>query len=144
MSRITRTLSRDWDKIVVYVLFIAFGVYSVFYPIVSVEKVATDALEIMLGSNFVFAGSMMTYGLFSDQYKVWRIGVWVAFTGLITITGLIALVGGAKVYSYAFLFGAFAFQTFEGVRREKERKLEITIRRQLEDLLASTTSGGTR
>jgi hypothetical protein len=136
------TVTRDWDRVLTYFLFVAYGLYSIFFPIVSVERVTDHWLEIVLGADFIFAGASMLYGLYSNRYEIWRMGMSVACIGLTTITMLVAAVGGPRVYAYAFLFGAFACQSLYGIRRERRRRIEAEIRRQLEDIVASVRSGG--
>ena len=134
---VVRTVTRDWDRVLTYIFFILYGAYSIFFPIVSVEKVSAHWIEVLLGAEFIFAGASMLYGLFKDHFKVWRMGMTVAFIGLSTITLLVAIVGGWRVLSYAFLFGAFACQSLYGIRRERRRRSEMEIRRQLEAIIAS-------
>jgi hypothetical protein len=57
---------------------------------------------------------------------------------------VIAAVGGFRVLSYAFLFGAFAMQSLYGIRRERKRRIETEIRRQLEQIVASAKPGETQ
>lgn len=103
-------IRKEWDRLATYVLFIAYGLYSVFYPIISVERVVDSWIEMLLAGEFMFAGSIMIYGLVTDRYPYWRIGMVVATIGLLTISLTIASVGGARVLAYAFLFGSFAAQ----------------------------------
>jgi len=138
-----RTVARDWDRVLTYLFFVFYGGYSIFFPIVSVDRVSDHWLEILLGLEFVYAGLSMLYGLFRNHYPIWRMGMTVAFIGLATISLLIAVVGGPSVYAYAFLFGAFACQSMYGIRREKRRRLEEEVRRQLEDIVASARPGRT-
>lgn len=139
-----RTAVRDWDRVLTYLFFILYGAYSIFFPLVSVERVSAHWVEVLLGTEFVFAGASMLYGLFYDHFKVWRMGMTVAFIGLTTITLLVAAVGGWRVLSYAFLFGAFAAQSLYGIRRERRRRTELEIRRQLEAIVESARPGELR
>jgi hypothetical protein len=134
---------RNWDRVISYVLFIAYGAYSIFYPLVSVARASEHWAEILLGVDFIFAGAAMLYGLYYDRYSVWKMGMTVAFIGAMTVTLLIAFVGGAEVLAYAFLFGAFAMQSLYGIRRERNRRIEWRIRRELETLVASARPGET-
>lgn len=141
---VVRTATQDWDRVLTYLFFVLYGAYSIFYPIVSVERVSAHWVEVLLGLEFVFAGFSMLYGLFKDRYKVWRMGMTIAFIGLATISLLIAAVGGWRVLSYAFLFGAFAAQSLYGIRRERRRRTELEIRRQLELIIESARPEETR
>lgn len=127
----------DWDRLTTYLLFIGYGVWSIFFPIVSVERSVQHWLEVALGLEFVFAGISMIYGLYRKRPTVWNMGMWVALIGLSTITTLVAVTGGFRVLAYAFLFGAFATQSLYGIRRERIRRNEEEIRRQLEAILES-------
>ena len=132
---------RQWDRVLTYVFFVFYGAYSIAYPIISVGRVSSHWMEILLGVEFIFAGLAMLYGLYIDHYTVWRMGMSVAFIGLATIALLVALVGGAPVFSYAALFGAFAMQSLYGIRRERKRRTEAEIRQQLEAIVASARPG---
>lgn len=139
-----RIVTRDWDRVLTYIFFVLYGAYSIFFPLVSVDKVSDHWVEVLLGVEFMYAGFSMLYGLFRDRYKIWRMGMTVAFIGLATITLVIAAVGGFRVLSYAFLFGAFAMQSLYGIRRERKRRIETEIRRQLEQIVASAKPGETQ
>jgi len=127
----------DWDRLVTYILFVAYGFYSIVFPIVSVERSVAHWVEILLGIEFIFAGASMIYGLAKEHLLVWTMGMSVAGIGLTTITAVVAITGGFKVLAYAFLFGAFAAQCLYGIRRERNRRNESEIRRQLEAILES-------
>lgn len=133
----------DWDRLASYLLFVAYGIWSLFFPIVSVERSVEHWLEILLGLEFVYAGLSMMYGLWKNHFMVWAMGMSVAFIGLATITMLVAASGGLRVLAYAFLFGAFATQSLYSIRRERSRRSETEIRRRLEDILASVKPEGT-
>lgn len=135
---------RDWDRVLTYAFFICYGFFSIFHPIISVDRVSDHWAEVTLGVLFIYAGSSMLYGLFTDHYAVWRMGMAIAFIGLTTISGLIATVGGFAVLAYAFLFAAFAMQCLYGIRREKRRRESEQLRRQLESIIASVRPEGMR
>lgn len=124
-------------RLLSYVSFVCYGAYSIFFPLISVERVSDHWVEILLGSEFMFAGAAMIYGLCTDHFMVWKMGMSVALLGLATISILIGLVGGYQVLAYAFLFGAFAFQSWYGILRERTRREERDIRRQLEEIVMS-------
>lgn len=134
--------TRDWDRVLTYLFFIGYGAWSVFYPIVSVERASAHWVEVLLGVEFVFAGMCMLLGLHKNNYTVWRMGMTVAFIGLTTISGLIAAVGGFAVFAYAFLFAAFAMQSLYGIRREKKRREQEEIRQHLEAIIESVRPKG--
>jgi hypothetical protein len=129
----------DWDRLVTYVFFMGYGFYSIFFPIISVERSVTHWVEVLLGVEFIFAGGTMIYGLCRGKLTVWTMGMSVAFIGLSTITLVVAITGGFRVFAYALLFGAFAAQSLYGIRRERARRTEKEIRRQLEAILASVS-----
>lgn len=124
-------------RLLTYIFFICYGAYSIFFPLVSVERISDHWVEVLLGAEFVFAGASMIYGLCADHFMVWKMGMSVAFLGLMTITLVIAAVGGFRVFAYAFLFGAFACQSLYSIVRERGRREERDIRRQLEAIVAS-------
>lgn len=128
---------RDWDRVITYVLFMGYGGFSIFYPIISVERTVTQWVEVLLGVEFVFAGMALLYGLYKDKLTVWTMGMTVAFIGLFTISAVVAITGGFRVFAYSMLFGAFAAQSLYSIRRERSRRAEQKIRRQLEAILAS-------
>lgn len=135
-------VTRNWDRVLTYIFFVLYGTYSIFFPLVSVDKVSEHWVEILLGANFVFAGMSMLYGFLRDRYVVWKMGMTVAFIGLSTITLLVGIVGGASALGAAFLFGAFATQCLYGIRRERVRRTEREIRHQLELIIQSARPGG--
>lgn len=126
---------RDWDRIITYMLFVAYGIYSLAFPLISVERASPAWIEGLLGLEFIFAGASMLYGLLKDQWMVWKMGMTVAFIGLSTITLVIGFVGGARVLAYAFLFGAFAMQSLYGIRRERKRRNEQEVIDQLQRII---------
>lgn len=137
-----KTILRDWDRFLTYLFFILYGAYSVFFPLVSVDKVSEHWLEIILGTNFVFAGVSMFVGLLRHNYLVWKMGVTIAFIGLFTIALLVGIVGGPPALGAAFLFGAFATDCLYGVRRERNRREQEEIRRHLEAIIESVRPEG--
>lgn len=138
-----RTTLYNWDRVLTYLFLTLYGAYSIFYPLVSVDKVSEHWVEILLGANFMFAGGSMLYGFLRDRYLVWKMGMTIAFIGLTTITLLVGIVGGPPALGAAFLFGAFATDSLYSIRRERRRRLETEIRRQLEAIVASAKPGET-
>jgi hypothetical protein len=137
-----KTILRDWDRFLTYLFFIFYGAYSVFFPLISVDKVSEHWVEILLGTNFVFAGVSMFIGLLRNSYMVWKMGVTIAFIGLSTISLLVGIVGGPPALGAAFLFGAFATDCLYGVRRERRRREQEAIRRDLEAIIESVKPEG--
>jgi uncharacterized membrane protein len=131
------TCRREWDRLLTYVLFICYGVYSIFYPIISLGRSVENWIEVLLGLEFVFAGVSMVYGLLRQKWTYWTMGMSVASIGLFTISSVVAVVGGGRVLAYAFLFGAFAMQSLYSIRRQRTRRHEEEIRYQLEAIVAS-------
>lgn len=112
---------KQWDKVSIYLLLMAFGAYSTGYPIISFERVAPHWAEIMLGVEFFVAGLFLLLGL--GKRKGFRLaGLWVIAIGLSTISLSIGIVGGTRVLAYSFLFGAFAMQSVHDIRAEKQDK----------------------
>lgn len=111
-------LRNQWDKLGMYLLLMAYGGYSIFYPIVSVERAAPNWAEILLGTEFLVAGVLLVVGM--GTKKGYRMaGLLVVCIGLFTISGLLAIVGGTRVLAYAFLFGAFAMSSVYDIRKER-------------------------
>lgn len=112
-------LRNQWDKLGMYLLLMAYGGYSIFYPIVSVQRAAPNWAEILLGTEFLVAGLLLVIGMGSKKgYRM--AGLFVVAIGLFTISGLLAIVGGTRVLAYAFLFGAFAMSSVYDIRRERK------------------------
>lgn len=120
---ISERVQRDWSRIVVYALIIAFGAYSTVYPIVSVERSSPLWSQVTLGSEFVLAGVFLILGM--GKRRGFRMaGLVVVCLGLFTISIVIGLVGGTRVLSYAFLFAAFAMDSVHDIRLERRHKRE--------------------
>jgi len=116
-----RGFVENWSKVVTYLLIIAFGLYSTIYPIVSLERSAPFWAEVLLGTEFVVAGVFLLIGM--GEKKGYRLtGLIVVALGLFTISLIIAIAGGTRVLSYAFLFGAFAMDSVHDIRVERRRK----------------------
>ncbi len=124
--KIVKRFVENWSKVVTYLLIIAFGLYSTIYPIVSLERSAPFWAEVLLGAEFVVAGVLLLVGM--TEKKGYRLaGLIVVALGLFTISSVIAVAGGTRVLSYAFLFGAFAMDSVHDIRverREKKRRTE--------------------
>lgn len=115
-------LKTDWDRLLIYVLLMAFGAYSTVYPIVSLERSAPYWAEVTLGIEFFLAGCLLIAGM--GRRRSFRMaGLLVVAIGLSTISVVVALSGGTRVLAYAFLFGAFAMQSVYDIRRERLEKL---------------------
>jgi len=126
--------AENWSKVITYLLIIAFGLYSTIYPIVSLERSAPQWAELLLGAEFVVAGVLLLAGM--GKRKGFRIaGLVVVALGLFTISSVIAVAGGARVLSYAFLFGAFAMDSVHDLRVERRRKREREDPEELRRLL---------
>lgn len=131
------TAKFEWDRLAIYALFMAFGVHSVTYPIVSFEKSAPHWAEIALGVEFFIAGVCLIVGVHPRRRGYRMAGLVVVALGLFTISLIIALSGGTRVLAYAFLFGAFAVDSIHDIRREKRKQQEApdALRRELQDIL---------
>jgi hypothetical protein len=147
MHRHLRKHFEEWDRALIYVLLMMFGLYSTIYPIVSFEKAAPHWAEITLGAEFVAAGILLLAGM-AGKRRYRYAGLIVVAIGLFTISGIIAAVGGSKVLSYAFLFGAFGMQSVYDLRRErirasreKDHQNNEEIRRELVELARATRPG---
>jgi hypothetical protein len=113
----------EWSKVVTYLLIISFGLYSTIYPIVSLERSAPTWAELLLGAEFVVAGTLLLAGM--GRKRGYRLaGLVVVALGLFTISFVIAVAGGARVLAYAFLFGAFAMDSVHDLRIERRGKRE--------------------
>jgi hypothetical protein len=124
----------DWSKVATYLLIITFGLYSTIYPIISLERSAPYWAEVLLGVEFVVAGTLLLVGM--GKRKGYRLaGLVVVALGLFTISSVIAVAGGARVLSYAFLFGAFAMDSVHDIRLERRRKGEEENPEELRRLL---------
>lgn len=124
-----------WDRLVVYLLLVLYGGYSIGYPIVSLQRAAPHWAEIMLGAEFVIAGILLALGLSPRRRGYRMLGLVVIALGLLTISLVIALSGGMRVLAYAFLFGAFAMDSIHDIRREKRKQEDPEhLRRQLVEL----------
>jgi CHASE2 domain-containing sensor protein len=110
----------------------AYGGYSIVYPIVSFERAAPNWAEWMLGIEFFIAGILLISGLRKPKHRM--LGLLVVCIGLSTISLSVAIVGGTRVLAYAFLFGAFAMQSVYDIR--EERRLHKSRKEQTEQLTA--------
>lgn len=135
------TLRRDWDRLGIYLLLMAFGAYSTVYPIVSFERASPYWAQILLGMEFFTAGILLMVG-FEGRRKFRFAGLLVVAIGLSTISLVVAIQGGTRVLAYAFLFGAFAMQSVSDIRRE--RRTQQDEKQQVEALaeeLVELTNG---
>lgn len=132
MVRVRRYL-KEWDRVAIYVLLVAFGLYSTVYPIVSLQKAAPHWAEITLGVEFVAAGILLLAGM-NGKRKYRYAGLVVVAIGLFTISGIVAIVGGTRVLSYAFLFGAFGMQSVYDIRQTRSRAEAERNRAEHEDM----------
>lgn len=115
------SLLRQWDRLGIYLLLMSFGAYSIFYPIVSLERSAPYWASLVLGVEFFLAGALLILGMASKPgYRM--AGLFVVAIGLATISLVIASFGGLRVLAYAFLFGAFAMQAVHDIRRERRTR----------------------
>jgi hypothetical protein len=109
---------RQWDRLGIYLLLMAFGAYSTIYPIVSLKASAPYWASITLGSEFFLAGVLLILGMFTRPgFRM--AGLLVVCIGLSTISLVIATYGGTRVLAYAFLFGAFAMQSVHDIRQDR-------------------------
>lgn len=117
------TLRRDWDRLGIYLLLMAFGAHSTIYPVISLERSSPSWAQILLGVEFFVAGILLMIG-FNTRHRFRFAGLLVVAIGLSTISLVIALQGGTRVLAYAFLFGAFAMQSVSDIRRERRTRQE--------------------
>jgi hypothetical protein len=135
------TLRREWPRLGIYLLLMAFGAYSTIYPIVSFERAAPYWAEIMLGVEFFAAGGLLMLGMMGHK-KLRLAGLLVVAVGLTTISLVIAFAGGTRVLAYAFLFGAFAMQSVSDILSERrERQEEKKLAEELADLANGMRQG---
>lgn len=132
---------KDWDRLLIYVLLMAFGAYSTVYPIVSLERSAPYWAEVTLGVEFFIAGVCLIIGM--GQWSGFRMaGLLVVAVGLSTISAVVALSGGTRVLAYAFLFGAFAMQSVHDIRQERSlRQAKKDEEKALTEELMSLANG---
>jgi hypothetical protein len=115
-----RGILREWDRLGIYLLLMAYGGYSIAYPIISFERAAPHWAELMLGVEFSLAGILLVAGLKKPSARL--VGLLVVAIGLTTISLSVLLVGGTRVLAYAFLFGAFAMQSVYDIRKERQKR----------------------
>lgn len=131
------TLRREWDRLGIYLLLMAFGAYSLVYPIISLERSAPSWATLLLGAEFFVAGALLMMGLFNHR-RARMAGLLVVAVGLTTISLVVAFAGGTRVLAYAFLFGAFAMQSVSDILKERRARQE---ERKLAEELADLANG---
>jgi len=132
---------RQWDRLGIYLLLMAFGAYSTVYPIVSLERSSPYWAELTLGIEFFVAGAFLIVGM--GRREGYRMaGLFVVAIGLTTISLVVAVSGGTRVLAYAFLFGAFAMQSIHDIRMERRnRQARKTEERELVHELVDLANG---
>lgn len=113
-------------------MFIGFGAWSLFYPIISLANVAPHWVEVLLSVEFILSGMSLISSLVTSNRQLRTLGLLVAFIGLTTISLVIAFSGGSRVLAYSILYGAFAMQCVMDLRRNKANG---DLRKQVEELL---------
>lgn len=125
---------REWDRILVYILFILFGVHTLLYPILSVRNNVIRPLETLLSIEFMISGISLLVGLCTGRRWMRSMGLTVAFIGLATISGVIGFAGGWRTLAYAMLIGAFATECIIDLRRSKRRISREKFRDELQEI----------
>jgi hypothetical protein len=133
-----QTIRKEWDRLIVHLMLISFGVYSIVNPLLSVRRAVPPWTELMFDIEFILAGGLLIFGTLRHR-KIWRrLGYSICVIGLSTIALLLFLAGGFRVGAYCILMSAFAMQLIVNARRVgngalQEHQLREAITQALEE-----------
>lgn len=130
MNKIIRAVKEEPDRVATDILFITFGVWSMFSRPKSFNS-TPELFALTFNVEFIAIGVLLLIGTIMRNYRLKMIGFVLYVIALVTTAGLISVVGQSNV---SLLILAFAIRGYTSI---KEMRLQQKFLRDLRDTFRS-------